>query len=521
MVSLRPDLTEELRQNFENITRSVAPSIANILKLQAKRFPGLNDGLIIPGSYYPSGTPLSIVRRAALNRSPLRGTVRVIIVLVQFSDVQLGHGQQHFRDLFFSTDILPNGSVKEYYREVSNGLIDLEGDVVGPYTLAHTMAYYANGASGIGNRLPNARTMAREAAIAADPDVDFTPYDNDGNGFVDAFIVIHAGRGAEEIPSHNDRVNHIWSHKWVLSGSEYNADGTNIYGYLTVPEDCKIGVCCHELGHLLFGWPDLYDTDYSSSGLGNWCLMAGGSWNGGGDIPAHPSAWCKATQGWVTVANPINNGTVNIADVKTSHTVHRLWTGGAAGTEYFLIENRQRQLFDSALPGDGLLIWHIDDTIDSNSNENHPKIALMQADGLRELEAATNRGDNGDPFPGITNNTTFNYSSNPSSRSYAGSSSCVSVTNISPSAPVMTLRLGVNCFVTNPFFEQSLIFEKPALERNIDKVSTGTERFFILEPVATSNPTIQSSNVEPLIANQLRSTLYPSALINKSNLNGG
>ena len=78
-------------------------------------------------------------------------------------------------------------------------------------------------------------------------------------------------------------------------GIELNVeDATKIYGYLTIPEDAKIGVCAHELGHLLFGFPDLYDTDDTSEGIGNWCLMAGGSWNGGGDVPAHPSAWCKA-----------------------------------------------------------------------------------------------------------------------------------------------------------------------------------------------------------------------------------
>ena len=41
-------------------------------------------------------------------------------------------------------------------------------------------------------------------------------------------------------------------------------DGTKIFAYLTIPEDAKLGVCAHELGHLLFGWPDLYDTDDTS-----------------------------------------------------------------------------------------------------------------------------------------------------------------------------------------------------------------------------------------------------------------
>ena len=141
----------------------------------------------------------------------------------------------------------------------------------------------------------------------------------------------------------------------MLSGGEYVADTTKIYAYLTVPEDARIGVCAHELGHLLFGFPDLYDTDNTSEGIGNWCLMAGGSWNGGGDIPAHASAWCKAQQGWVTVQNVTTNGLLTIADVKDSHTVYRLWKDGAAGQEYFLVENRQKSGYDAHLPGDGLL----------------------------------------------------------------------------------------------------------------------------------------------------------------------
>ena len=115
-------------------------------------------------------------------------------------------------------------------------------------------------ASGTGPSLPNARQMAKDAAIAANPQVNFATYDNDGDGFVDAFIVIHAGAGAEQTGSKTD----IWSHKWVLPGSAYSADGAKIYAYLTGTRGFEIGVCAHELGHLLFGFPDLYDTDYSS-----------------------------------------------------------------------------------------------------------------------------------------------------------------------------------------------------------------------------------------------------------------
>lgn len=439
MVAPTPELHERIIEELDSARESLQSLPASQLGVHAPKAFGLNDGLIIPGTEFPLGTPPSVIRNAAADRAPLRGTVRVVVVLVDFADRQMSATKAHFEELFFSEGTMPTGSVRDFYKEVTNGLIDIEGEVVGPYRMPQTIATYANGHSGTGETLPNARTMARDAAKAADPDVDFAPYDNDGNGYVDAFIVVHAGPGGEAGANTDD----IWSHKWVLDGGEYQTDTTKIYGYLTIPEDGKVGVCAHELGHLLFGWPDLYDTDYSSNGIGNWCLMAGGSWNGGGDRPAHPSAWCKANQGWVEVANQTTDGKATIADVKAGNTVHRLWTGGQASDEYFLIENRQKTGFDDHLPAGGLLVWHIDDTVATNTNENHYKVALEQADGRRDLELnVKNRGDAGDCFPGMAANKSFDGGSTPNSNSYAGSPTRVSVTEISDPGPTMTAHLG-------------------------------------------------------------------------------
>ncbi len=103
--------------------------------------------------------------------------------------------------------------------------------------MPQTIAAYAGNDNGMQGATPNARTMANDAVTLANPDVDFTPYDNDGNGFVDAFIVVHAGRGAEQTGSTTD----IWSHKWVLP-TERAVDSTKIFAYLTIPEDAKLGV---------------------------------------------------------------------------------------------------------------------------------------------------------------------------------------------------------------------------------------------------------------------------------------
>jgi immune inhibitor A len=441
-VAPNPDLADKIKREVDRLqSQKRVGQITSQVKLPGPKAPGLNDALIIPGSYFPLGTSLERVRSAGAERAPLSGVLRVIVVLAEFSDRAMTATQQDFEDLFFSTGVVPTGSVREYFAEVTNGLVDIQGDVVGPYMMPQTLAAYANGASGTGGALPNARTMARDAAVAADPDVNFAPYDNDSNGFVDAFIVVHAGAGAEVTGSTGD----IWSHKWVLSGGEYVTDTTKIYAYLTVPEDARLGVCAHELGHLLFGLPDLYDTDQSSAGIGNWCLMAGGSWLGGGNTPAHPSAWCKVQQAWVTVQNVTTNGPLNLADVKDNQTVYRLWKDGTSGQEYFLVENRQKTRYDAELPGEGLLIWHVDEAIPSNTDEAHPKVALEQADGNDDLGSNSNRGDDGDPWPGSTNNASFNNSSTPDSKSYAGVNTCVSVTGISAPAAVMSAQIGVAC----------------------------------------------------------------------------
>jgi immune inhibitor A len=441
-VAPSPQLQRRIRDHVRRLSSTVDIIPGRRFVLEPLNRPGLNDGLIIPGSEFPLETPLSVVRRAAAERAPLRGEVRVIIVLVDFSDAPMTRSTDQFRDLFFSVGKVPTGSVREYYAEVSGGLITISGEVVGPYRLPRTLAAYAGGGSGTDNPAPNARTMARDAAQLANPDVDFGPFDNDGNGFVDAFIVIHAGPGAEETGSGND----IWSHKWVLSGGAFNADNTKIYAYLTVPEDCRLGVCAHELGHLVFGWPDLYDTDESSEGLGNWCLMAGGSWNGNGDVPAHPSAWCKAGQNWVTVDIPATSGALTIKDVKTTQTVYRLWkNGNADGGEYFLMEHRRRSGFDRDLPGQGLLVYHVDESVDGNDNENHAKVKLLEADDQAHLHNGANRGDDGDPFPGRSRNTTIDNASSPNSKSYGGVDTCVALTGITQTSSSIKVKVRLTC----------------------------------------------------------------------------
>ena len=221
-------------------------------------------------------------------------------MLVDFSDKKMPATTAHFEELFFSTGVLPHGSVKEYYAEATDGLVDITGDVVGPYRMPHTLAWYANSNFGI-NRppAPAARrgraTWPTTPRTAADPPSTSRPTTTTAtaSSTPSSWCTPAAAARRPATPATSGRTS------GRCPPRRTRPTPRKIFAYLTIPEDAKIGVCAHELGHLLFGFPDLYDTDDTSEGIGNWCLMAGGSWNGGGDVPAHPSAWCKANQGWV------------------------------------------------------------------------------------------------------------------------------------------------------------------------------------------------------------------------------
>jgi M6 family metalloprotease-like protein len=419
----------------------------------------------IPRHLRPTGefSSMSHRKRAPQEVSPefisSIGTAKIPVILIKFSDTITipTHTTDEFNSLLFGTG---NYSMNDYFKEVSYNAFSITGDVAGWYTASNTHDYPA--------------TLVTEAVAQADAaGFNFAPYDQDGNCYVDVVAIVHQGTGEEASPYSTD----IWSHSWDLYSAHYynDQDGNGIYttkcpcskggfikvnDYIIMPEKLSnqistIGIFAHEYGHAL-GLPDLYDTDGSSQGIGYWSVMASGSWNGvwiNGDRPAHMDAWCKYYLGWVN-PTPVSSTLTNepITQAATSADVYKLLNGSpSTGGEYFLIENRQQAGFDTGLPGSGLLIWHIDESQNSNANECYPgkllcpllhyHVALEQADNLWNLDKGDNRGDEGDPYPGLTNNRSFTGSSSPNSNLYNGSPSNASVTSISDSGTIMTATL--------------------------------------------------------------------------------
>lgn len=407
-------------------------------------------GLDSPGDFF-------LTHLSSLRNQPARATAgasfKILAILAEFTDQPASVEEVFFDSLIFHQ---AGRTIRDYFDKVSNGQIDLVTACLpsqtGWQTAPNPYSYYTDGAFGTGDYPRNSQRLVLDLINQVDNQVDFSDYDNDGDGYVDILLVIHSGSGAEFTRDSDD----IWSHKWVIPTT--SKDGVYLRDYTIQPEfwidpgDMTIGVYCHELSHG-FGLPDLYDTDGSSYGIGYWGIMAYGSWNGPGNrggSPAHYCAWSKLQLGLVNVAD-ITSTHVNLAvpAVETSGTIFRLRTAGMAANEYFLIENRQPYDYDAYLPSSGLLIWHIDDGKTSNREEWYPGlttsehylVALEQADGLFDLEHKYDFGDTGDPFPGNTNQTSFNATTVPDNSSYFYGTSGFTIDNISASDSVMYLDI--------------------------------------------------------------------------------
>jgi hypothetical protein len=207
-----------------------------------------------------------------------------------------------------------------------------------------------------------------------------------------------------------------------------------------------IGIMAHELGHDL-GFPDLYDTDYSSAGISRWSLMSGGSWNyvgtgQAGTTPAGLDAFSKSYQDWIAPIPVV--GAVSGAALPasaTSPTAYRLldnpkgvdWSfENHKGTgEYYLVENRQPIGYDAGLPACGVIVYHVDESVTykntANANDAHRLLDVVEADGSKNMDTYPYLGGPGDVFPGSSGHVDFSDATAPSAALYSGRPSGVAM----------------------------------------------------------------------------------------------
>ena len=468
-------------------------------------------------------------------------TVKALTLLGRYADSNPHYSREQFQQKLFDGPN-PTGTITDYYREISYNQLYFTGYCTNWFQVPGTMQSYVGSDNGLSAQGGPRFTL--DLIKVADSTLDFSKfiqyYDNQGNPRIGFVAVVHTGAGAEA------GAQNIWSHRWnfrmLTNGQPYRTnDIDSVSGkYVLIDGDyaiqpelagnnnqlgelVDIGVFTHEFGHI-FGLPDLYDTDNSSEGLGNWCLMAGGSWGGNGNTPhtpVHMSAWCKIQLGWVTptVVNTFMPDEVFV-NAEQNPVVYKIWRQGPINKEYFLLENRQKINFDRFLYIGGLLIYYVDDNQPNNRDENHYKVGLVQADGLWDLNKGRNRGDAGDPYPGSTNNTIFDVASNPNSNDYQNNPTYVSVRNIRLNGQnvIATLDVGTQPFV----IAKSILLEEAGDLKN-GRIEPGEYvnvkiRLANIEQVSSPSSTLTISTNENDISASNNSKTFPLGGLSELNI---
>lgn len=455
---------------------------------------------MVPLRKYPKGYPeyIKVGEKKA-------STLPTLVILIEFTNQKLTTSLSSWKKIYFAN----KNSVKAYYKEVSynhwrptpcketyNALLDETSGEEGYVFLAKNDGIvkvklhqeHPNPGRYTGNAN---RTVVKKALQKADKYVDFSKYDTDENGHISNkeldIQTVCAGYEGAYGGAANAKTPNVWGHRWSLWGSVSapKLDGVTVSNgnqggsYTQIGErhaytwdksqaaegagrQATMGIIVHETGHSAHDFFDTYDTDQSSEGVGSWDLMAAGSWNKSenpGDSPAHMNPYFKYLMGWTKPkvlksrqSDALKKYTINQCETTNKKAFYLLGTNpngaeiGGKG-EYWIVENRQKTGYDAGLPGSGLCIWHIDESVQNNRSEwgtenNHYAVALEQADGDLALENNKNRGDAGDPFPGSSNNKKWYKSSDPNSNFWSGEKSKFKVSGISKSKSKMTAKIG-------------------------------------------------------------------------------
>lgn len=164
------------------------------------------------------------------------------------------------------------------------------------------------------------------------------------------------------------------------------------------------------------GLPPMYDTEEGTSLVGGFALMDQGSNNWHGIVPAYPNPYTRIKSGWVS---PVPRVIGDDVDLHVDDPPVKIQI---SADEYYLIENRQRDLIEPAamttwtdtlggdtvsvitgtsgvvvavdeqhagLPGNGLYIWHINKSAEfTPENPNggaYQLVDFIEADGAQDM----------------------------------------------------------------------------------------------------------------------------------------
>lgn len=338
------------------------------------------------GYYVPSGLPKGELmggRRAAQknaaairarHKAPARTRAvtptvyQFPVILVEFSDVKFhsSTAQEDFYRLANQRGYSDNGatgSVHDYFWDNSLGQFDAQFDVFGPYTFAGDCADYSE--------QEDAARILWDVISTHDDEIDWSKYDNDGDGYVDMVFMFYAGWNKAE-----GEDNTIWPHMWYFEPAGITTstlDGKRFDVYACTSElkgnseknggMCGIGACAHEFSHTQ-GLPDFYDTNYAEDGMAGatyeYDIMCTGSYNNESRTPPYFTAQERVLMGWLDELTELPaSGSITIPSVDSNYGAKMMTLNTSGDGEYFILECRSGEKWDSYVYP-GLIVYHVD-----------------------------------------------------------------------------------------------------------------------------------------------------------------
>jgi M6 family metalloprotease-like protein len=394
-----------------------------------------------------------------------------LCVPVDFVDAPAGMTRQQIDDfcnLPGYSEFGNHGSVRDYFADNSGGAC-IYTNIVTPYFRASKPKSYYAAALQAG---PRARELVNEALDGLRASgFDFSQLSLDDSGCIYAVNVFYAGENV------NNWSEGLWPHQWFIQRREV-VPGIDAQDYqcTDIGSSLRIGTFCHENGHMLLAYPDLYDDNPNDAlqggGVGRFCLMCAGNHADQRRNPTQISAYLKRLSGWGATTEIVGSETVTVSAATNEFAIVP-----RNETEYFIIEHRPKTGRDAELAGGGLAVWHVDHTGDNSRNERSPsrhyELSLEQADGLFELERFQAADDAGDLWQPTM---VFSDLSVPHSRWWDGTSSGLTIDSIVDNGASMTFRaqVGIGTLVRLEERPATAIQDRTRFERTLRCTTAAT-----------------------------------------------
>lgn len=351
--------------------------------------------------------------------APQTGTINNIVIFIRFSDdTEFTQTISAYDSLFNSTTTGTN-SMRNYFLEASYNLLTVSSTfyptsttTVVSYQDTNPRSYYLpynattnpNGYTDL-TRTTREHTLVANAVNGVKSQIPTgLNVDADSDGYVDNICFVVKG-------STGDWNTILWPHEWQLYSQMVYINSKQVFNYNIQFSSWLapggVGVLSHEMMHSL-GAPDLYHYNGGAvDPVGDWDAMSNPA-----EPPQHPCAYTKFMYlGWISSIPQITTpGTYSLNPlVSSTNNCYKIAANGTT-TEYYVLEYRRKTgLYESSVPGSGLVAYRINTVTAGNAYGPPDEIYVYRPGGTTTVNGTLSSAF----FNSTVGRTAFNSATDP------------------------------------------------------------------------------------------------------------